>query len=150
MPDTSNVPVRRPDLLIHLHTLFHSEFRIYNYTQFGYSLYMKAVFKEMSTFERVRTNYFSEDEYSEFQKHLMDNPESGKVIGGTGGLRKIRWRDPSRGKGKRGRIRVIYYWFLEGRQFWLFTAYGKDEMEDLTKDQKKQLKKALQKETQAR
>lgn len=111
---------------------------------------MKAVFKEMSTFERVRSNYFSEEEYSEFQKHLMNNPESGKVIVGTGGLRKIRWLDPSRGKGKRGGIRVIYYWFLEGRQFWLFTAYGKDEMEDLTKDQKKQLKKALQKETQAR
>jgi len=73
---------------------------------------MDAVFKEMSAFERVRSNYFNDAEFSKFQKYLMDNPESGDVIAGTGRLRKIRWSDSQRGKGKRGGIRVIYYWFL--------------------------------------
>ncbi|MEN9782800.1 MAG: hypothetical protein RJA24_143, partial [Pseudomonadota bacterium] len=50
----------------------------------------------------------------------------------TGGLRKLRFADTRRGKGKRGGLRVIYYWWLGGQQFWLFALYGKNEMADLT------------------
>ena len=51
-----------------------------------------------------------------------------------------------RGKGKRGGTRVIYYWYLEGKQFWLFTIYGKDEMSDLTAEQKRILQAVLERE----
>lgn len=50
---------------------------------------------------------------------------------GTGGLRKLRFADERRGKGKRGGLRVIYYWWDAGSQFWLFTIYDKDETSDL-------------------
>jgi hypothetical protein len=72
------------------------------------------------------------------------------VIEGTGGLRKLRHADARRGKGKRGGLRVIYYWWQAGRQFWLFTLYDKDEMEDLDADQKKTLKALLKRELEAR
>ena len=61
----------------------------------------------------------------------------GKVIPGTGGLRKLRWRDPRRGKGKRGGLRIIYYHLPEGSQVWLVTLYSKDEADDLTVAEKK-------------
>lgn len=69
---------------------------------------------------------------------------------GTGGLRKLRHGDSRRGKGKRGGLRVIYYWWDGGRQFWLFTLYGKDEMADLNADEKKALKAMLKTELEAR
>jgi len=81
---------------------------------------------------------------------LMENPEAGDVIEGTGGLRKIRFADEKRGKGKRGGLRVIYYWWLSGKQFWLFTIYSKDEMDDLTTAQRKTLKDLLKQEVDAR
>ncbi|MBU2713703.1 toxin [Zooshikella harenae] len=111
---------------------------------------MKAVFKELSIFERKRSNYLSDDEFREFQTLLMDNPCAGAVIKDTGGLRKIRFGDKRRGKGKRGGIRVIYYWYDEGLQFWLFTLYDKDESDDLTAKQRSVLKELLEHEVKAR
>ena len=81
---------------------------------------------------------------------LRQNPEAGDVIAGTGGLRKIRFANSRRGKGKRGGLRVIYYWWVGGRQFWLFTLYDKDEMDDLTAKEKKVLKEFLEKEVTLR
>ena len=69
----------------------------------------------------------------------MTTPTAGKVMRGTAGLRKLRVADARRGKGKRGGLRVIYYWWERGLQFWLFTLYDKDELEDLTLDQSRQL-----------
>lgn len=80
----------------------------------------------------------------------MENPEAGDVIEGTGGLRKIRFSDAKRGKGKRGGLRVIYYWWSVGKQFWLFTIYNKDEKDDLTPAQKKVLKELIKQELEAR
>ena len=80
----------------------------------------------------------------------MENPEAGDVIEGTGGLRKLRWADPRRGKGKRGGLRVIYFWWEPGRQFWLFTLYDKSEMDDLTSKERKRLKSILKLELEAR
>ena len=74
----------------------------------------------------------------------MQQPTAGDVIEGTGGLRKFRHADVRRGKGKRGGLRVIYYWCLGGDQFWLFTVYDKDEATDLTAAQRKALKHMLE------
>ena len=73
----------------------------------------------------------------------MNNPEAGEVIKDTGGLRKMRFADQRRGKGKRGGLRIIYYWWSAGRQFWLCTLCDKNEMDDLTPKQRKALKEML-------
>lgn len=80
----------------------------------------------------------------------MQAPDVGEVIEGTGGLRKMRFADPRRGKGKRGGLRVIYYWWATGWQFWLYTLYDKNEMTDLTDKQRKAFKAMLKAELDAR
>lgn len=104
---------------------------------------MKAVFVELPAFERNRPQYMNDENFSDFQQELMLNPTAGEVIQGTGGLRKVRFQDSSRGKGKRGGLRVIYYWWLKGAEFLLFTVYDKGEMDDLTPDQRKKLAEFL-------
>ncbi len=111
---------------------------------------MKATFIELPPFERYRQDYLSDESFRGLQQLLMDNPEAGDVIEGTGGLRKVRYADVRRGKGKRGGLRVIYYWWLSGKQFWLFTLYNKDEMNDLTATQRKTLKELLKQELETR
>lgn len=111
---------------------------------------MNALFVELSPFERNRKSYLDDEEYSAFQQMLLANPEAGAVIAHTGGLRKIRFGDPKRNKGKRGGIRVIYYYWHSGSQFWLFTLYDKDELDELNYDQRKQLKALLDREVKAR
>ncbi|MDP2144591.1 MAG: addiction module toxin RelE [Gallionella sp.] len=111
---------------------------------------MKATFVELPPFLRHRQDYLSDESFRAFQQMLMENPEAGDVIEGTGGLRKVRFADEKRGKGKRGGLRAIYYWWLSGKQFWLFTLYNKDEMDDLTAAQRKTLKELLKQEVDAR
>jgi len=65
---------------------------------------------------------------------------------GTGGFRKLRWEDSRRGKGKRGGLRIIYYYLTADRQIWFFTLYDKNEAVDLSHEEKKELKKAIQAE----
>lgn len=81
---------------------------------------------------------------------MMKQPDAGDVIEGTGGLRKLRHGDQRRGKGKRGGLRVIYYWWDGRAQFWLFTLYDKDELADLSAKDKKALKDMLKAELEAR
>ena len=119
-------------------------------TQVAYNFAMKAVFVELPAFERNRATYLNDDEFKEFQERLLKNPEAGDMIEGTGGLRKVRHGDPRRGKGTRGGLRVIYYWWSGGPQFWLFTLYDKDELENLTPKQKATLKQLLKNELEAR
>ncbi len=85
---------------------------------------MKALFIELPYFERHRLDYLSDASFRAFQQVLMSHPEAGDVIEGTGGLRKVRHADEKRGKGKRGGLRVIYYWWEAGKQVWLFTVYN--------------------------
>lgn len=111
---------------------------------------MKALFVELPAFAKYRADYLDDDGFRGLQQSMLKNPGAGDVIEGTGGLRKLRHGDPRHGKGKRGGLRVIYYWWDGGRQFWLFTLYGKDEMEDLSADEKKLLKGMLKAELEAR
>jgi hypothetical protein len=111
---------------------------------------MKATFVELPPFQRLRDEYFDDESFKGLQHELMENPEAGDVIQGTGGLRKVRYADERRGKGKRGGLRVIYFWKDADDQFWLFTVYDKDEADDLSPDQRKMLKQRLQSEIKAR
>ena len=111
---------------------------------------MKATFVELPPFQRLRDEYFDDDSFNGLQNDLMKNPEAGDVIPGTGGLRKVRYADQNRGKGKRSSLRVIYFWKDANDQFWLFTVYDKDEADNLTPDQCKALRSRLQFEIQAR
>ncbi len=111
---------------------------------------MQAVFIELPAFERSRESYLDDGGFSRFQEALMANPEAGEVIPGTGGLRKVRFSDARRSKGKRGGLRVIYYYWTGGAEFWLFTLYDKDEMADLTPKQREALKERIKDELKAR
>ena len=111
---------------------------------------MKALFIELPAFSRYRTDYLDDENFRGLQKTMMKNPEAGDVIEGAGGLRKLRYGDPRRGKSKRGGLRIIYYWWDGGSQFWLFTLYDKDEMDDLSAKEKKVLKDRLKTELEAR
>lgn len=111
---------------------------------------MKATFVELSPFERNRRHYLDDEAFRLFQQLLLTRPDAGDVIAGTGGLRKVRFGDPRRGKGRRGGLRVIYYCWLGGAQFWLFTLYDKDEQDDLNERQRNQLAVLLQAELKLR
>lgn len=88
--------------------------------------------------------------FRRLQTLLMIHPTAGDRIPNAGGLRKLRFGDVRRGKGKRGGLRVIYYWWDRGSQFWLFTIYDKNEMADLTPLQCKVLKELINEELKAR
>ena len=76
--------------------------------------------------------------------HMQLYPQAGDVMPRTGGFRKLRWADGRRGKGRRGGLRVIYYWLMNDGEFWMFAIYDKDELENLTAEQEKALKKAIE------
>jgi hypothetical protein len=93
--------------------------------------------------KRVRES-ISDEEYRLLQTHLVNRPDAGKIISGSGGLRKLRWS--AGGHGKRGGIRIIYYWFASQDIILLMYAYPKSAQDDLTTDQLRQLKKIIEKE----
>jgi hypothetical protein len=101
-----------------------------------------VTFVESSVFTRRIAGTLDDESYAEFQQALARNPEKGPVIEGTGGLRKIRWKLP--GKGKSGGIRIIYlYLKLRGRIYLVF-VFAKDESDNLTAAQKSDLKKLVE------
>ena len=97
------------------------------------------IFIESSNFTKSIGNYIAEEGYREFQLSLILNPSAGRVIPGCGGLRKVRYIDPRRGKGKRGGLRIIYFFLPEQDWIFLLDIYGKDEKDDLTREEKKVL-----------
>jgi hypothetical protein len=103
---------------------------------------MKAVFIETTFFEKHRANYLNDEAYQELQFSVMETPKSGMVIQGTGGIRKIRWA--AKGKGKRGGVRIIYYWLDRKSRFYLLTLYAKNEVSDLKSDEKRALKQLVE------
>ena len=111
---------------------------------------MKALFVELPAFERYRADYLTDEAYRCLQNELLAAPDCGDLIAGTGGLRKLRQPDASRGKGKRGGLRVSCFGWATRRQFWLFTLYDKDEMDDLSHKERAALKTMLKTELEAR
>src|SRR6266850_8441991 len=107
-------------------------------------------FIEAPAFTRYVSEYLADDEYCELQNQLANNPALGDLMPGTGGFRKLRWADPRRGKGRRGGLRVIYYYFETETLIWLVTLYDKDEADDLTPQEKRPMKTAIQLELKSR
>lgn len=111
---------------------------------------MDCVFVELPAFEPSRTDYLDDGGFRALQELLIARPDAGALIPGTGGLRKLRFGDTRRGEGKRGGLRMIYFWWEPGRQVWLFTLYGKDETSDLSGRQRAVLRAAIKAELEAR
>jgi hypothetical protein len=107
-------------------------------------------FIESPAFTRYLSRYLHDDEYRALQKDLVHNPLAGDLMPGTGGFRKARWADTRRGKGRRGGLRIIYYYFPRDHQIWLMTLFNKDEASDLSAKEKKALKAAIETEREAR
>ena len=105
-----------------------------------YSLVM--VFIETPIFTKLVKEFLADEEYRSLQEALLLRPESGDVIPGGGGLRKIRWRVA--GKGKRGGVRVIYYWDTPGDIIYMLTVYKKNAQENLTANQLKVLRQLVE------
>ena len=99
---------------------------------------------ETPIFTRRIQVMLSDEEYRLLQSDLVNRPDVGKVIPGSGGMRKLRWS--AKGHGKRGGIRIIYYWFKSKDIILLLFAYSKNEQDDLTKEQLRQLKKIIERE----
>jgi hypothetical protein len=107
-------------------------------------------FIESPAFTRYVSQYLRDDEYMALQKDLAHNPLAGDLMPGTGGFRKGRWTDTRRGKGRRGGLRIVYYYFPRDHQIWLMTLFSKDEATDLSPKEKKALKAAIEAEREAR
>ena len=96
---------------------------------------------ESSVFGRSRAVYLDDDDYSELQFFMMQNPEAGAVVPGSGGVRKLRWH--LEGGGKRGGLRVIYFVRYQPNEFWLLTLYAKSKQENAPANVLKKLKEAF-------
>lgn len=101
---------------------------------------MNLTFVEIRSFTAVVDEYFGSDEhYLRLQAALLKNPLAGPVIPGTSGLRKVRWPDPRRGKGRRGGLRVIYLYIPDAEVVLFLDVFDKDEAEDLSPVDKRAL-----------
>jgi hypothetical protein len=99
---------------------------------------------ETPTFTRRVSELLTDEDYRKLQIALVNRPQAGALIPGSGGLRKIRWA--SSGRGKRGGARVIYYWAVEPEQLLMLFVFAKNERDDLTPDQLKILKTIVEDE----
>lgn len=102
------------------------------------------VFLETSAFTRRITQLLPDDEYRKVQQELMARPEAGDMIRGSGGIRKLRWG--AEGRGKRGGMRLIYYWARGHDQILMLFVFAKNEAADLTRDQLGQLRAVVEEE----
>jgi hypothetical protein len=102
-----------------------------------------VVFLETPIFTQDVQEILSDEEYAELQQQLADRPESGDLIQGTGGLRKV--RVGMEGRGKRGGARVIYYWRVSESQILMLGIYAKNETVDLSPAARKAYRKIVEK-----
>ena len=99
-------------------------------------------FIELQGFSKRRQVLLPDDEFRAFQEILINDPEAGDTISGTGGFRKIRWSRP--GTGKRGGVRVIYYNVTIKGRIYLALIYPKNEQDWLSQEQKKILRQVAE------
>lgn len=100
------------------------------------------IFIEAPLFSRLLAEYLSDDEYAALQWALTQRPDAGAIIPGSGGIRKLHWAGS--GRGKRGGIRVIYYWKNRAGEIWLLTLYAKNEAADIPLNVLRQLQQEIE------
>jgi len=91
------------------------------------------VFIETPVFTRLLTALMEDEQYRALQNTLLENPETGDLIPAGGGIRKVRHALP--GRGKSGGVRVIYYWHVPGKKFYMLTLYPKSAKDNLTTEE---------------
>lgn len=101
-------------------------------------------FVETSVFTGALRRYLDDEMYRALQVALLLRPTQGPLIQGGAGLRKLRWAVP--GRGKRGGVRLIYYWEPVNQTFYMLYLYAKNEQEDLTFEQLKVLARLVREE----
>jgi len=101
-------------------------------------------FVETSVFTRRVTEMLPDDDYRLLQEALLQRPARGSLIEGTGGIRKLRWGEE--GRGKRGALRVIYFWHVKLEMLLMLFLYRKSEQKDLSAQQKRILAKIVREE----
>lgn len=99
---------------------------------------------ETAIFTRKVQELLPDDDYRQFQYELVEHPDIGVVIPGSGGIRKVRWS--LQGRGKRGGVRVIYYWAVAQDQILMLFIYPKNEQDDLSREQVRVLRKIIEEE----
>ena len=99
------------------------------------------IFIEDHGFEKRRKGILDDDELFRLQEWLVAYPGAGKMIPGSGGLRKLRWA--ATGRGKRGGIRVIYFWWLADDKILLLDVYAKGKQENLAAGETEKLKRRV-------
>lgn len=101
-------------------------------------------FIETTVFTRRILELMNDDEYRALQIFLSAKPDAGDLIPGSGGLRKVRWRSGT--TGKRGGVRLIYYWVVHRETILFLFAFRKNERSDLTPDQLRFLRRIVEEE----
>ncbi len=86
-------------------------------------------FVELPHFTRHVYDYLTDEAYTGLQFYLLYHPDAGDVVRGSGGCRKLRWG--VEGRGKRGGVRVIYYYRRAWGEIWMLTIYAKNEVENI-------------------
>ncbi|MCH8069398.1 MAG: type II toxin-antitoxin system RelE/ParE family toxin [Candidatus Marinimicrobia bacterium] len=99
---------------------------------------------ETPIFTRRLKSLLTDEEYRELQNTLIARPDVGKIMRGSGGIRKSRWAGS--GRGKRGSVRIIYYWFDDEELILMLFIYSKKEQDELTPQQLRTLKNIVESE----
>ena len=98
-------------------------------------------FIETPFFTKTIERYLDDDDYAKLQAYINEHPETGAIVAGSGGVRKMRWA--TEGRGKRGGLRVIYYLLRARCQIWMLTVYGKNVRETIAAHLLRQMKEAI-------
>ena len=100
--------------------------------------------QETEFFSRRVQRLLDPESYRLLQLRLAADPEAGSLVSGTGCLRKIRWR--TLGKGKRGGVRVIYYWAGAHKTILMLMIFAKNGQSDLSPEQMAILRRIVEEE----
>ena len=100
---------------------------------------MKRIFIQTLIFSKRLDERCCSNLLELIEGEVLDNPQAGDVIPGSGGVRKLRIADSSRGKGKRGGFRVLFLDLPDRELTYLIYFYGKNESENLSAEQKRQI-----------
>ena len=99
-------------------------------------------FIETRLFSRLVKEYLADEDYAALQQKLIQNPETGSVVRGSGGVRKLRWAAP--GRGKRGSYRVIYFVRRPKSVIWMLTMYPKNVADNISSHVLRQIRQEVE------